>query len=433
MKREYEGEGDFQTDSSKRVAESRDDLTITIPTHLVQVGNASTAMKILIPSASCGPLIGKGGANIAELNKITSARIRISPNRTVFPGTNDRVAVLTGPGEVVMNAIDVVVKRLFEIENENLKANDPSGASTQSESRIRIVIPFAAAGVIIGRGGDHIRQIRQLHSCRIKVGDAVDPYGTKERMITILSDSPSPVIKGMQQILLLLMKEPAIGSYASLDAVYPSSEGAPPMGGAYMDPYDPRSAGGPGYHPAGYPSGLPPQGFEYDHRGYEVGRRDPSPRGAQYPYDNQAAYGGYQQAQKLPSSNRQARNPTAYPYAGAATRSEETQSSSVPSSTGAGGPGAMDILPPMYQTDGTSITMTLGVPDLKIGVLIGRGGSIVKEIKALSGVNMTLSQKGDTIPGTAYRKVTVVGTQIQVQHAQSMIMQRLAADSTLTR
>ena len=37
-------------------------------------------VKILIPNYAAGSIIGKGGANIAEVQQQTGARIKLSPN-----------------------------------------------------------------------------------------------------------------------------------------------------------------------------------------------------------------------------------------------------------------------------------------------------------------------------------------------------------------
>ena len=64
-----------------------------------------------------------------------------------------------------------------------------------TEYLARILIPFPAAGLIIGRGGDHIRQIRQLHNCKMRVGDNEDRYGTRERMVSLYGDNSDSVVK----------------------------------------------------------------------------------------------------------------------------------------------------------------------------------------------------------------------------------------------
>jgi len=271
-----------------------------------------------------------------------------------------------------------------------------------TEFRLRCLIPFSAAGVVIGKGGDHIRQIRQLYNCRMRVGENSDPYNTRERLITLQAEAIEPIVKGVQQVQLLLMKEATIGSYASLECNY-GPAAAPPQQSMY-----------------------PPQDYstyqqQPQYSGYDANRRDPYAAAAPAGGQQYAGYSGYQQQQQQPQATQR------QPVVQTQTPAVSVQSYGVQDLS------SLEITPPSYQTDGVNITMTLGVPDHKVGTLIGKSGIIIKEIKQATGVSMQVSQKGDTIAGTAHRKVIVTGSQAQVQNAHSMIMQKLIADAANPR
>ena len=86
---------------------------------------------------------------------------------------------------------------------------------------------------------------------------------------------------------------------------------------------------------------------------------------------------------------------------------------------------SVGVTDPIFETDGTSITMKMGIPDDLIGVIIGKAGATIKEIAAMSGTFAVTSQKGDVLPGTMVRYVKVTGTQHQVQIALDSIVARL--------
>ena len=44
-------------------------------------------MKMLIPSSAAGAIIGKGGDTIAQIQKDTGARIKMSKSNDFYPGT----------------------------------------------------------------------------------------------------------------------------------------------------------------------------------------------------------------------------------------------------------------------------------------------------------------------------------------------------------
>lgn len=73
------------------------------------------------------------------------------------------------------------------------------------------------------------------------------------------------------------------------------------------------------------------------------------------------------------------------------------------------------------------ITVQLGVPDTRVGSILGRGGKTLTEIQAVSHTKIRISQRGEFIPGTQNRVVTITGSTTQdVEHAQNLVNQRLA-------
>jgi RNA-binding protein Nova len=50
-------------------------------------GDGSYHFKILVPSVAAGAIIGKGGETIAQLQKDTGARIKMSKANDFYPGT----------------------------------------------------------------------------------------------------------------------------------------------------------------------------------------------------------------------------------------------------------------------------------------------------------------------------------------------------------
>jgi len=112
-------------------------------------------------------------------------------------------------------------------------------------------------------------------------------------------------------------------------------------------------------------------------------------------------------------------------------------STALASSLGIGGgdavPSGLDVTPPTFTTDGSYVTMQLGVPDLGVGALLGHGGRVVKEIMQHTGTQIKVSQKDVFLPGTAHRAVRVTGALAQVQVAKMILFQRLQEDASTVR
>jgi predicted PilT family ATPase len=72
---------------------------------------------------------------------------------------------------------------------------NPSDDSKLTKYVIRVLIPSTAAGAVIGKGGSNVRQMAESSGCKMKVSDSSDPFGTKERIVTVMGPSPENVIK----------------------------------------------------------------------------------------------------------------------------------------------------------------------------------------------------------------------------------------------
>lgn len=52
----------------------------------VTAGDGSYHFKVLVPSGAAGAIIGKGGETIAQLQKDTGARLKMSKSHDFYPG-----------------------------------------------------------------------------------------------------------------------------------------------------------------------------------------------------------------------------------------------------------------------------------------------------------------------------------------------------------
>eukprot|EP01018_Ginkgo_biloba_P020356 Gb_41492 [translate_table: standard] len=89
---------------------------------------------------------------------------------------------------------------------------------------------------------------------------------------------------------------------------------------------------------------------------------------------------------------------------------------------------AMPVGIPVLQTNTHSTSLTMAVPDERVGAIVGRGGRTIIEIQQVSGARIKISDRGDFISGTNDRQVTISGTAECVQLAQHMVTQKLASE-----
>lgn len=61
----------------------------------------------------------------------------------------------------------------------------------QLNLQIKVLIPKPSSSTVIGKHGAVIRRLSELSGCRFTLGDESDPYGTRERIVSVQGTSTS--------------------------------------------------------------------------------------------------------------------------------------------------------------------------------------------------------------------------------------------------
>ncbi|KMS95599.1 hypothetical protein BVRB_006690 [Beta vulgaris subsp. vulgaris] len=274
-----------------------------------------TYTKFLVSNAAAGSVIGKGGSTITDFQKDSGARIQLSRNQEYFPGTADRIIMISGKTDDVLKAMDLILNKLLnEIQSED-------GDDADQRSKVRLVVPNNCCGAIIGKSGATIKSFIEDSGAGIKISPQDNNYiGLTDRVVTLTGSFEEQ----MRAIDLILSK-------LTEDSLYLQSMNAP----------------------LSYPVGTAAYNANYGPNGI----------GARFP------------------NNKEDR--------------------------------------------GNSLT--IGVADEHIGVVVGRGGRNILEISQASGARIKISDRGDFMSGTSNRKVTITGSLRSIRTAEAMINQKVAS------
>lgn len=71
-------------------------------------GEQKVIAKFLMSNPAAGSIIGKGGANISELQSQSGSRLQLSRANEFFPGTQDRVMLASGSVNQVLTALHLI-------------------------------------------------------------------------------------------------------------------------------------------------------------------------------------------------------------------------------------------------------------------------------------------------------------------------------------
>ncbi|XP_015726573.1 insulin-like growth factor 2 mRNA-binding protein 2 isoform X6 [Coturnix japonica] len=200
-------------------------------------------LKILAHNSLVGRLIGKEGRNLKKIEQDTGTKITISPLQDLTIYNPERTITVKGSTEACSNAEVEIMKKLREAyENDivavsqqanlipglNLSALGifstglsmlPSSGGARGAAAaapyhpfalpeqevVNLFIPTQAVGAIIGKKGQHIKQLARFAGASIKIAPAEGPDAT-ERMV-IITGPPEAQFKAQGRIFGKLKEE----------------------------------------------------------------------------------------------------------------------------------------------------------------------------------------------------------------------------------
>merc|ERR1719158_2565829 len=174
---------------------------------------------MLVPSNVSGHIIGKGGETIAELRRSSCTNIMMSKANELFPGTQDRVRLINGSKD----SISDVVKLLMKLMKQRL---DELGEPGDVDRQLRIVVPNSTIGMVIGKGGETVEEMKQRSGTNILISKKAEQK-VPERVITLVGETRSNQI-ALDMILEKIAEDPNSGSCTNINYSEDGIMGAQP-------------------------------------------------------------------------------------------------------------------------------------------------------------------------------------------------------------
>ncbi|KAG8437198.1 hypothetical protein GDO86_008044 [Hymenochirus boettgeri] len=308
-----------------------------------------------IPRFAVGIVIGRNGEMIKKIQNDAGVRIQFKPDSqldTVLSlddgSTPERIAQITGPPDRCQHAAEIINDLLRSVQSGNSGGPGPGGRGRGRGQgnwnlgppgglqEFNFVVPTVKTGLIIGKGGETIKNISQQSGARIELQRNPPPNADPNVKLFTIRGSPQQIDYARQ-----LIEEKIGGPVNPLGPPVPHGPPGvpgphgppgPPGPGAPMGPYNPPpyNPGPPGPTAHGPPAPYAPQGWgnAYPHW-QQPTQPDPSKAAAD---PNSAAWAAYyahyyqQQAPQPPAAptgapattqtNGQAEPPAAVPPAG---------------------------------------------------------------------------------------------------------------------
>ncbi|XP_066550444.1 RNA-binding protein Nova-1 isoform X4 [Amia ocellicauda] len=347
------------------------------------------------------------------------------------------------------------IKQTLPSSPTSTKSSPSDPMTTSRASQVKIIVPNSTAGLIIGKGGATVKAIMEQSGAWVQLSQKPDGINLQERVVTV-SGEPEQNRKAVELIIQKIQEDPQSGSclnisYANVTGPVANSNptGSPYANTAEVLPTAAAAAGLLGHANlagvAAFPAVL--SGFTGNDL---VAITSALNTLASYGYNLNTLGLGLSQA--AATGALAAAAASANPAAAAAANllatyaSEASGGGSTPGGTagtfalgslaaataatngyfGAASPlAASAILGTEKTTDGSKDVVEIAVPENLVGAILGKGGKTLVEYQELTGARIQISKKGEFVPGTRNRKVTITGTPAATQAAQYLITQRI--------
>ncbi|XP_075042246.1 RNA-binding protein Nova-2-like isoform X2 [Mixophyes fleayi] len=393
------------SDSRKRPLETPTEASSTKRSNTAEEGELF--LKVLIPSYAAGSIIGKGGQTIVQLQRETGATIKLSKSKDFYPGTTERVCLVQGPAEALLSVHNFIAEKVREVPQGTAKSDmgvlipTQNNISAERAKQAKLIVPNTTAGLIIGKGGATVRSIMEESGAWVQLSQKPAGPNLQERVVTV-SGEAGQVERAVQSIIHKAREDPPQGT-AHLNISYINSQGPVANSNPTGSPY----AGGTA-EPVMAPFPAAPPAPPAISGGDLLAISTALNTLASYGYSTGLGYnplvgGVHPAAVSLLAS-----------YAGEASPA-----------LGLGGGGIL-----MEKLAAESVTgketLEMAVPETLVGAILGKGGKTLVEYQELTGARIQISKKGEFVPGTRSRKVTITGPPGATQAAQYLIGQRVA-------
>ncbi|GLJ16096.1 hypothetical protein SUGI_0268270 [Cryptomeria japonica] len=235
-------------------------------------GFQTSSRKVDVPNAKVGLIIGKGGETIKYLQHQSGAKIQVTRDTDSDPSSMTRQVELMGSLDQINRAEQLINDVIAEADaggSATLVARGFSSVQPGAE-QVQIKVPNNKVGLIIGRGGETIKNLQNRSGARIQLIPLHLPEGDTSTERTVQMTGTKKQIESAQEMINEVINNenrfrgpPMSGGYGQQGYRAPRP---PPQWGPPGAP--PMQQPGYGYQQSAPYSGPPQQYMSQPYGGY---------------------------------------------------------------------------------------------------------------------------------------------------------------------
>lgn len=220
---------------------------------IANLKDGEDCVQIMVPDRTVGLIIGRGGETIRDLQERSGCHVNIVGEQKSVNGL--RPVNLIGPYAATAQAKEMIME-IVESDARNTSGGGSAGGSAPPQGRPprddrektqdSILVPNEAVGMIIGKGGETIREMQNTTGCKINVSQQPQP-GQAEREIELvgtrdsINQAKAAIEDKVEAVVSSLLRTSLIG--LSANTLFQKQKS---NGGGYGDRGDRGGGGGRG-------------------------------------------------------------------------------------------------------------------------------------------------------------------------------------------
>ncbi|XP_076828404.1 far upstream element-binding protein 1 isoform X4 [Brachyhypopomus gauderio] len=351
-----------------------------------------TSEEFKVPDGMVGFIIGRGGEQISRIQQESGCKIQIAPDSGGMP---ERSVTLTGSPDSILTAKRLLTEIVEKGRPSPFHHNDGPGMSVQE-----IMVPASKAGLVIGKGGETIKQLQERAGVKmVMIQDG--PQNTGADKPLRISGDPFKVQQAKEMVLDLIRDQGFREQRGEYGSRMGGGGGGGGGGGDSLDVPVPRFA-------VGIVIG----------RNGEMIKKIQNDTGVRIQFKPDDG--------STPERIAQIMGPPDRAQHAAEIISDllrSVQAGGPPGHGGRGrgrGQGNWNMGPP-----GGLQEFSFTVPTMKTGLIIGKGGETIKSISQQSGARIELQRNPPPNADPSIKMFTVRGTPQQIDYARQLVEEKI--------
>ena len=401
--------------------------------HTMTDDRDETFVKFLLPNFVSGMVIGSAGSTVSKLMHESNTVIKFSPGRELYPGTADRVCVIIGSIPDICKTLEQIFTLLSGSSSSHVRSDELQ----DSLRHFRMLISNISSGMVIGKSGQTIKSIQSDCGVKIQITNK-DETSLPERTLTI-DGGTEAIVKAVQRILEHTSGDPDSNKWKRLLSYsgFSASPTSATKGGHVSS--STSNHGGSHQHASIAPtSSASAQQSSALAAAAALGYNSAAVAAASNMSDPMVAFFSLLQQQQ----QQQQQQHSMYGFgANAASQTNSAASASLYTQammSHAYSQSLMSTSTPYshfnpVMIDGVNLmvpgatlcTFEIALPEVMVSSVMGVSGKLISDLTQTTGARVQLSGKGEYIPGTYNRKLTITGPILSVQAAHMVVTQKI--------